>query len=74
MTDFFDVIKQEIAKLNLPKACEVWAEPGRALVGHQHRLWSCGLSCARAIVLYINDGSFGNMFEVCSMGWKNNAR
>ena len=22
-------------------------------------------------VLYINDGSFGNMFEVCSMQWKN---
>jgi ornithine decarboxylase len=25
-------------------------------------------------VLYINDGSFGNMFEVASMNWKNTAQ
>jgi len=33
LTAYFDVIREEIAKLKLPKCCEIWAEPGRALSG-----------------------------------------
>jgi ornithine decarboxylase len=72
LTAFFDVIRTEIAKLKLPKGCEVWAEPGRALSGNCSTL-VVRVELRKNDLLYINDGSFGNMFEVCSMGWKNNA-
>ena len=67
---YFDVIKAEIAKLKLPKACQIWAEPGRALSGTGTVLL-VRVELRKGDVLYINDGSFGNMFEVCSMNWKN---
>lgn len=67
---FFDVIKAEIAKINLPATCDVWSEPGRALSGTGGAL-VVRVELRKDDVLYINDGSFGNMFEVASMGWKN---
>ncbi len=70
LTDYFEVIKQETAKLKLPKTCELWAEPGRALSGTCETL-VVRVELRKGDVLYINDGSFGNMFEVCSMNWKN---
>lgn len=70
LTAYFDVIKQEIAKLKLPKSCQVWSEPGRALCGTGSTL-VVRVELRKNDILYINDGSFGNMFEVCSMGWKN---
>lgn len=70
LTDYFDVIRDEIARLKLPKGCQVWAEPGRALSGTCSTL-VVRVELRKGDVLYINDGSFGNMFEVCSMGWKN---
>ncbi|MGB9153829.1 MAG: type III PLP-dependent enzyme [Alphaproteobacteria bacterium] len=72
MTAYFDVIREEIAALKLPKTCEVWSEPGRALCGSGATL-VVQVELRKADVLYINDGSYGNMFEVCVMRWKNNA-
>ncbi len=72
LTDYFNVIKSEIAKLKLSKSCEIWAEPGRALSGNCSTL-VVRTELRKGDLLYINDGSFGNMFEVCSMAWKNKA-
>ena len=72
LTAYFDVIRDEISKLRLPKCCEVWAEPGRALSGNCSTL-VVKVQLRKGDLLYINDGSFGNMFEVTSMNWKNNA-
>lgn len=72
MTAYFDVIGEEIAKLNLPADCEVWSEPGRALSGTCSTL-VVRVELRKDDLLYINDGSYGNMFEVCSMSWKNSA-
>jgi ornithine decarboxylase len=72
LTAYFDVIHEEIAKLKLPKCCEVWAEPGRALSGDCSTL-VVKIQLRKGDLLYINDGSFGNMFEVTSMNWKNTA-
>jgi len=72
LTAYFDVIKQEIAKLKLPKGCQIWSEPGRALSGTCSTL-VVRVELRKGDVLYINDGSYGNMFEVCSMNWKNTA-
>jgi ornithine decarboxylase len=72
LSAYFDVIREEIAKLKLPKTCEVWGEPGRALSGDGSTL-VVKVNLRKSDLLYINDGSFGNMFEICSMGWKNAA-
>jgi len=71
LTEYFSVIGSEIAKLNLPPSCRTWAEPGRALSGTCATL-VVRVELRKGDVLYINDGSYGNMFEVCSMNWKNN--
>jgi ornithine decarboxylase len=73
LTNYFDVIKAELAKLKLPKSCQIWGEPGRALCGTGSTL-VVRVELRKGDILYINDGSFGNMFEVCSMGWKNNVQ
>jgi ornithine decarboxylase len=70
LTDYFTVIGEEIAKLNLPQSCRTWSEPGRALCGTCATL-VVRVELRKGDVLYINDGSYGNMFEVCSMNWKN---
>jgi ornithine decarboxylase len=73
LTTYFDVIRTEIAKLNLPEACQIWSEPGRALSGTGAAL-VVRVELRKGDVLYINDGSFGNMFEVASMSWKNTSQ
>jgi len=70
LTDYCDAIRQEIAALKLPKSCQIWSEPGRALSGACETL-VVRVELRKGDVLHINDGSFGNMFEVCSMNWKN---
>ena len=72
LTKYFDVIRQEIAALNLPKTCAIWSEPGRALCGNGAVL-AFRVELRKDNVLYISDGSYGNMFEVMSMQWKNTA-
>ncbi|MDD4616358.1 MAG: type III PLP-dependent enzyme [Alphaproteobacteria bacterium] len=67
---YFDIIRAEIAALKLPKSCEIWAEPGRALSGECSTL-VVKVNLRKGDLLYINDGSFGNMFEIASMNWKN---
>lgn len=70
LTDYFSVIKNEVARLKLPKSCQIWSEPGRALSGTASTL-IVRVELRKGDVLYINDGSYGNLFEVFSMGWKN---
>jgi ornithine decarboxylase len=70
LTEFFGVIKAEIDKLKLPKTCQIWSEPGRSLSG-TGTILLVRVELRKGDILYINDGSFGNMFEVTSMGWKN---
>ncbi len=70
LTAFFDVIREEIAKLDLPPTCEIWAEPGRALSGTSTTLL-VKVELRKGDALYINDGSYGNMFEVACMKWRN---
>jgi len=72
LTAYFDVIREEIARLKLPKSCEIWSEPGRALCGAGSTLL-VRVELRKDDLLYINDGSYGNMFEVCVMRWKNKA-
>lgn len=77
LSAYFDVIREEVAGLKLPRTCEIWSEPGRALCGAGTTLVTRVELRKKAIgdtdLLYINDGSYGNMFEVAVMRWKNKA-
>lgn len=70
LTSYFEVIKNEVARLKLPKSCQIWSEPGRALSATSSTL-IVRVELRKGDVLYINDGSYGNLFEVFSMNWKN---
>ena len=73
LSAFFEVIKKALAEQKLPETCAVWCEPGRALSGGSTTLVA-RVELRKDDALYLNDGSFGNMFEVCSMQWRNDAR
>jgi ornithine decarboxylase len=73
LTAFFDVIRNEIAELNLPESCVIWSEPGRALCGTGATLL-VRVELRKDNALYINDGSYGNLFEVCTSNWRNTVR
>jgi ornithine decarboxylase len=73
MLEYFDVISRSIAKLKLPKKCQIWSEPGRALCGTCSTL-VVRVELRKGDLLYINDGTYGNMLEVSSMNWKNSVK
>ncbi len=66
--EYFDVIKRELAKLKLPKTCEVWSEPGRAIVASAGTL-VVRVELRRGGDLYINDGTYGSLFDAGWMKW-----
>lgn len=67
---FFKVIRERIATLHLPRTCEIWSEPGRALSGTAS-VFVTRVELRKGQVLHINDGTFGNMFEIASGKWRN---
>ncbi|NDC57032.1 MAG: type III PLP-dependent enzyme, partial [Alphaproteobacteria bacterium] len=62
LTQFFDVIREGLAKLALPKSCEVWCEPGRAMVGGGETLIT-RIELRKGDALYLNDGLYGSLFD-----------
>lgn len=68
LTTFFDVVRTETAALKLPKACQIWGEPGRAMVASAETL-VVRVELRKDNALYINDGSYGSLFDACHMKW-----
>ena len=65
---FFDVIRTETAALKLPETCQVWGEPGRAMVASAETL-VVRVELRKDNALYINDGGYGALFDACHMKW-----
>ncbi|MEJ0061853.1 MAG: type III PLP-dependent enzyme [Alphaproteobacteria bacterium] len=62
LEDYFAAIQGAIKALKLPKGCQIWGEPGRALVA------ACETAVLRvelrkADALYLNDGAYGTLFD-----------
>ena len=68
LVEFFDVIREEVIKLKLPKTCQVWGEPGRAMVASAETL-VVRVELRKDNALYINDGGYGSLFDACHMRW-----
>ena len=70
---YFDVIRQGIAALRLPESCRIWGEPGAALAGN-----SCSVvvrvDLRKDNMLYINDGNFGALRDLCAEKRRNAVR
>jgi ornithine decarboxylase len=65
---YFDEIFDSINQLNLSSKCQIWCEPGRALVA------DCGSLIVRVEgrknqMLYINDGTYGGLFDAGHPGF-----
>ena len=69
MLTFFDTIRTAVAALNLPSTCQVWGEPGRALVANAGTV-VVRVELRKGNSLYINDGTFGSLFDAGCLNWR----
>lgn len=73
LVDFFEVIREGLVDMNLPKTCQVWCEPGAGLSGSSSTL-VVRVELRKDDALYINDGNFGNLFDLCWEKRRNEVR
>jgi ornithine decarboxylase len=62
LTDYFTVIRDSVKALKLPKNCQIWGEPGLALVADGESL-VVRVDLRKGDALYINDGTYGSLFD-----------
>jgi|GEM_PF-11142 len=62
LEDFMAAIRRGLAAINLPEGCELWSEPGRALVASGASLLVKVL-LRRGLSLHINDGVYGTLAD-----------
>lgn len=68
LATYFDEIFDSISKLKLKKDCEIWCEPGRALVAESGSL-VVRVEGRKQNMLYINDGTYGGLFDAGSLNF-----
>jgi ornithine decarboxylase len=68
LDEYFAAIHEGIAALELPKACAVYCEPGRALVCDGLSVVTC-VSLRRDHTVFINDGIYGSLNEYALPNW-----
>jgi len=62
LDDYFGVIRDSVKKLKLPKTCQVWGEPGLAMAADSETL-VVRIELRKGDALYINDGTYGSLFD-----------
>jgi ornithine decarboxylase len=68
LSDFMRVIRDSFAKLPVADGCRFMCEPGRALVAEAESL-IVRVDARRGNDLYINDGSYGMLFDAAHLGF-----
>lgn len=68
LSDFMAVIREGVAALPVADTCRVMCEPGRALVAEAESL-IVRVDARRGNDLYINDGSYGMLFDAAHLGF-----
>ena len=69
LSDFIDVIKASMAKMPVTEHCRLICEPGRALVAEAESLIVKVDLRKPGNQLYINDGSYGALFDSAHLGF-----
>ena len=68
LADFMAVIREGVAKLPIGERCQLMCEPGRALVAEAESL-IVRVDARRGNDLFINDGSYGMLFDAAHLGF-----
>lgn len=69
LNSFKNAIEQGLARLPHPERYEIWAEPGRALVAESASV-VVKVELRKGDVLYINDGTYGSLFDAGHLGFR----
>lgn len=67
LTDYFDEIQRALTEFNLD-GLEIFCEPGRALVAEGGAV-AVRVEMRRGQSLYLNDGTYGALFDAGQPGW-----
>ncbi len=68
MDDYIDSIRRGFAEMVVTEDCELWCEPGRALVAEASSILT-KVELRKADALYLNDGSYGSLFDAAHVKW-----
>jgi ornithine decarboxylase len=68
LSDFFSAIRHGIDRMSLTDRCRIMCEPGRALVSEAESL-IVRVDARRGNELFINDGSYGVLFDAAHLGF-----
>ena len=68
MADYIDSIDRGFAEMVVHEETELWCEPGRALVAEASSLL-VKVELKKGDALYLNDGSYGSLFDAAHSKW-----
>jgi ornithine decarboxylase len=68
MADYVDSIQRGFADMSVHEETELWAEPGRALVAEASSILT-KVELRKGDAVYLNDGSYGSLFDAAHMKW-----
>ncbi len=68
MSEYMDAIHRGFAEMMVHETTELWAEPGRALVAESSSVL-CKVELRKGDALYLNDGSYGTLFDATHSKW-----
>src|SRR3974390_972438 len=68
LSDYPDSIDRGFAQMSVHEDTELWCEPGRALVAEATSILT-KVELKKGDALYLNDGSYGSLFDAAHMKW-----
>ena len=68
MADYIDSIDRGFAEMSVHEDTELWCEPGRALVAEASSILT-KVELRKGDALYLNDGSYGSLFDAAHAKW-----
>lgn len=68
LIDYMDTIHRAFDEMKVHETTELWAEPGRAMVAESTSVL-CRVELRKGDALYLNDGSYGNLFDATHAKW-----
>jgi len=68
MSDYMDSIQRGFAEMMVHEDTELWCEPGRALVAEASSILT-KVELRKGDALYLNDGSYGSLFDAAHTKW-----
>lgn len=68
LSEYMDVIDRAFNEMKVHEETQLWAEPGRALVAESTSILT-RVELRKNDALYLNDGSYGNLFDATHAKW-----